>query len=185
MGNWVKHEQIVKVIGMMYNNPQHIFQLLTKNVPRLLDYYFPDNCHVLGSVPPDMMWGKELSRNQQERMLNKSLDVLGRVNAEVRGMSFEPLSWDVADIVADNEPLQWAIIGAASNGRKIYQPDPDHVYRLLKVLDEQNVPVFFKGNLWDNIAARPWREWFPGFIPSKYMGMKLGKDAMPIEKAVK
>jgi len=110
---------------------------------------------------------------------------LGRKDfARVRGMSFEPLSWDVSEIVADNEPLSWAIIGAASNGRKLYQPAPDHVYQLLDVLDDQNVPVFFKGNLWNNPAAHPWREWFPDWIPSRYMGTELGKNAMPVERMV-
>jgi protein gp37 len=77
-------------------------------------------------------------------------------------MSFEPLSWDVSDVVKTYpDSLRWAVIGAASNGRTYYQPDPEHVTRLLEILNYFQVPVFFKGNLKGNPAAEPWREEFP------------------------
>jgi hypothetical protein len=81
----------------------------------------------------------------------------------VFNLSFEPLSWDVAPVVARYpNALRWAVIGAASRGRQYYQPAPEHVARLLAVLDEQQLPVFFKGNLdWT-----PWREEYP-LITSK------------------
>jgi hypothetical protein len=53
--------------------------------------------------------------------------------------------------------LQWAVIGAATNGAKAYQPRPEWVRNVLQVLDEQGTKVFFKGNLkWE-----PWRIDFP------------------------
>jgi hypothetical protein len=75
-------------------------------------------------------------------------------------MSFEPLSRDVSQIVAEYPgALKWAIIGAASNGAKKIQPNPDHVQRLLDVLDAQGVKIFFKGNL----EWLVWRENFPAY----------------------
>lgn len=50
-----------------------------------------------------------------------------------------------------------ALIGSATDGRKEFHPDPDDVRRVLAVLDVNEVPVFFKGNLQWN----PWREDFP------------------------
>jgi len=57
--------------------------------------------------------------------------------------------------------LRWAVIGAASNGPRIYQADAGLVSRLLDTLGRQGVPVFFKGNLRGCAAAEPWREEFP------------------------
>jgi protein gp37 len=182
MGHWVPEDQINQVLSVCRQAHWHTFQLLTKNAPRLLNFDYPDNVWVGASSPPDQMWGKEMDSNQQVRMLDKILKTLGQVKAPVRWMSIEPLSWDISQIVADNEPLQWAVIGAATNGPKVYQPEPAHVTRLLEVFDRQKVPVFFKGNIWGNPAIKEWREYFPGFVPSRFMGMDLGKHALPTGK---
>lgn len=78
-------------------------------------------------------------------------------------MSFEPLSQNWSSIVAEyRDSLRWAVIGAASNGRTYYPPEEAHVRALIEVLDDHNVPVFFKGNLrplpW---AVANWRDDFP------------------------
>lgn len=157
MGAWTPAEQVEQVLGIVRQAHWHKFQLLTKNAPKLLEFDLPTHLWAGVSSPPDFMFGKQLTRQQQERMLAKSLDVLSRVNTPIRWMSFEPLSWDVSAIVRDHPPLQWAVIGAATDGPRHYQPNPAHVQALLDVLDSQNVPVFFKGNLrWS-----PWREEFP------------------------
>jgi len=63
-------------------------------------------------------------------MLKRALDVLCRIDVPVRWMSFEPLSWDVTPIVRGyRSALQWAVIGAASNGPKLYPPAETHVRR--------------------------------------------------------
>jgi len=86
----------------------------------------------------------------------------------------------VAPIVAEYpQALKWAVIGAASNGRKKYQPDPAHVQDLLDVLDAQNVAVFFKGNLeWS-----PWREDYPSIEPTKKVeAVYYDKEKSPYEQ---
>lgn len=156
-GAWVPDEQIYAILDVCDRAGWHTFQLLTKNAPRLLRFKFPPNVWVGASTPPDFMFGKQLTANQKARMLSRTLHILGRVAARVKWMSFEPLSWDVAPIVADYQPLHWAVIGAASRGSVYYQPDPRHVENLLDVLDTQGMKVFFKGNL----ECEPWREEFP------------------------
>lgn len=177
-GSWVPEEQINQVLNTCREAHWHTFQLLTKNAPRLLKFDFPGNVWVGASSPPDFMWGKKLDRNQQARMLDKSLKTLAQVDVPVRWLSAEPLSWDISEIVANNEPLQWMVIGAATNGRKVYQPDPAHVIRLLEVLDRQGVPVFFKGNIKGNPAIAEWREYFPGFEKSGFVGEQVMQLAM-------
>lgn len=180
MGAWVPESQIEAVLETCREAHWHTFQLLTKNAPRLLKFNIPSNVWVGASSPPDFFLGKRLDLNQQERMLRRILDTLAQVDAPVRWMSVEPLSWDVAPIMAEYPALQWAVIGAATNGPKVYQPNPEHVERLLTVFDRQQTPVFFKGNLWGNPAAKVWREYFPGYIPSPYMAMELGPHAVPV-----
>ena len=92
-----------------------------------------------------------------------------KVEAPVRFLSIEPLWFDVAPVLEEwlvrptpqgrpaRLPFEWAIIGAATNGRRVYQPKEEWTARLLQLLDAQDIPVFFKGNLdWGD-----WREEFP------------------------
>lgn len=165
MGHWVPDEQINAVLDVARETPQHIYMLLTKNAPRLHWFTFPDNVWVGASSPPDYMWGKQLSRWQQARMLDFTLRTLQRVRASVKWMSFEPLSWDVSELVQRNSgALDWAVIGAASNGKQQFPPSELDLRQLLKHLDQQRVPVFYKGNLRSlPYAAANWRENFPTF----------------------
>ncbi len=157
MGAWVPDEQIEAVLDVCRRATWHTFQLLTKNAPRLLKFSFPKNVWVGASTPPDFMFNRILKRHHRERMLHRTLDVLADVEVPVNWVSVEPLSWDVSEVFKAHLPVSWVVIGAASNGRTIYQPDISFVRGLLTVLDKQGVKVFFKGNLkWS-----PWREEFP------------------------
>lgn len=157
MGHWVPKEQIEQVLDVCRKCSWHTFQLLTKNPKRLLEFDpFPPNVWPGFSTPPDFMWGRRLSGIQQVAKLQTDLQAMRMVKAAVKWCSVEPLSWDVSEYF-EGCGLDWVVIGAASNGPKKYQPKPDHIENLLDCLDEQNIPVFFKGNLiWD-----PWREEFP------------------------
>lgn len=162
MGHWIPDEQVEQVLDVCREAHWHTFQLLTKNAPRLREFEFPDNVWVGVSAPPSIMFGKRLSLSQQIRMLNRMLDTLYYVNVPVRWMSIEPLSFDIAQYLVGSN-LQWAVIGAATNGRIAYQPKREWVENVLEVLDVQGTKVFFKGNLiWDE-----WREEFPRPVYSR------------------
>lgn len=161
MGAWVPDEQIRAVLDVVRRADWHTFQLLTKNAPRLLKFKgeFPPNLWVGVSMPPTQMFGRTLTQEQQSAMLRKSLGVLAELEfwCRTRWMSFEPLSWDVTLDVCANWPIEWAVIGAASRGNQYYQPDAGWTGRLLISLSDEDIPVFFKGNLkWS-----PWRQEFP------------------------
>lgn len=156
MGHWVPRNEIEQVLKICKQASWHTFQMLTKNAPRLEEFEFPPNVWVGVSAPPSTMFGRKLSEKQQTRMVERMLNVLKHVNVPVRWMSIEPLSFDIAPLLIDSD-LQWAVIGAATNGRKTYQPRFEWVENVLKVLDAQGTNVFFKGNLeWVD-----WREDFP------------------------
>jgi protein gp37 len=156
MGAWVPDVHVESVLDICRQAHWHSFQLLTKNAPRLLKFKFPPNVWVGVSAPPTTMFGRRLSLEQQKRMLDRMLSVLKSVDVPVRWMSIEPLSFDIAPLLK-NSDLQWAIIGAATNGAKAYQPKREWVENVLNVLDQQHTKVFFKGNL----VWTPWREEFP------------------------
>ncbi len=161
MGSWVPRAEIEQVLDICRQAHWHQFQLLTKNAPRLIDFEFPPNVWTGVSAPPSIMFGKPLSQIQQRRMVKRQLDVLKIVNVPVRWMSIEPLSFDIAPLL-ENSSLQWAVIGAASSGAKTYQPEPEWVENVLRVLDEQGTSVFFKGNLeWPD---EEWREDMPSVL---------------------
>lgn len=158
MGHWVPDDQVRQVLAICRAAHWHTFQLLTKNAPRLLHFEFPPNVWIGVSAPPSMMFGKRLSHAQQLKMLERQLEVLRKLDVPVRWMSIEPLSFDIAPYL-EGAPLEWAVIGAATNGRRVYQPERAWVENLLALFDARGTPVFFKGNLeWD---ASAWRAAFP------------------------
>ena len=133
-GHWVPKDDVHAVLDQVSNSPQHIAQALTKNAPGILKYLddLPSNLWVGVSSPPDEMWGQKLDLLKQQKMLVRELKVLQQVKERrpdlTVWMSIEPLSWDISDTLRDHP-----------------------------VLDEQQVPVCFKGNLkWPR-----WREDFP------------------------
>lgn len=167
MGHWVPDEHIYRVFDTCRAADWHLFQLLTKNPIRLLNFTdsIPANVWIGASLPPSYMWGNRLAHDQQTRMFTKTLEVFRSLSFlldNILWLSLEPLSFNAAEIMRDFTYLyvSWIVIGAASNGRGLYQPDPAHVNSVLNLADSLNIPVFFKGNLdW-----LPRREEFPQLI---------------------
>lgn len=161
-GHWVEAWQIEKVLAAMTEAYWHTFQTLSKHPARLPEFNpFPDNVWVGVSLPA----GHQMSVANAERALMKYLRQMEQVEAEIRFMSIEPLWFDAAPVYEawlnehDNLPFDWAIIGAASDGRKLYQPEPAWTQALLDLFDAEAIPVFFKGNMdWPDTD---WRDSFP------------------------
>ena len=91
-GAWVPRENIQQIIDAGGSLPQHVFQLLTKNAPRLLDFDYPPNFWIGASVAPSQIFGKTLTAQQQERMVRRTIQVLKQIKTTVKWMSVEPLS---------------------------------------------------------------------------------------------
>lgn len=164
-GSWVTNEEIQAVLDIIAVSPQHQFQMLTKNPVRTTKFDIPSNVWIGSSSPPDYMWGKQLKQSMKEKMLHRMLDSIGKANAPIKWMSFEPLSWDVTSIVEQYPgALHWAVIGAASNGPAQYPPEQKVFLNLKSTLETQGVRIFYKGNLKTLSAARTdWLEEFPDY----------------------
>jgi protein gp37 len=159
-GHWVPEEQIRQILAVMEEAHWHTFQTLSKYPVRLPEFNpFPRNVWVGVSLPA----GQLMSQEGGKRALLAYLGRMVQIKASIRFMSVEPLWFDAGTIFRQwvkqhgSLPFEWVIIGAATNGPKTYQPDPQWITNLVSVLDDQHIPVFFKGNLeWS-----PWREEFP------------------------
>lgn len=162
-GAQVRDYWISEVLDCIEANPRHIFLSLTKNPPRLKGFDFPENLWVGISAPPSFMFGNRLTEDQQFAWLERGLGCLADANCGTRWISIEPLSFDLAPhLVQFGKSLDWAVIGAASNGRKTHQPDKEHFRMALYAMGGR--PVFFKGNLSKALAdevAGGWRADFP------------------------
>lgn len=163
-GAQVPKEWIDWVMDCIKRCPQHIFISLTKNPPRLQEIkLFPDNIWVGISAPPTFMFGKELTQDQQFAWLERGLKILDGLDVAVTWISIEPLSFDLsAHLVQFGKRLKWAVIGAASNGSKTFQPDQEDLTMAIYAMKGR--PVFFKGNLSKELAqkvAGGWRAEFP------------------------
>lgn len=157
MGNWVSEEEIEHVLDVCRRAHWHDFQLLTKNAPRLLKFNgrIPPNVWVGVSAPPTEMFGKPLSQQSQIAMLTRSLDCLAALDVPITWMSIEPLSWNMGNYLSSSG-IKWAVIGAATNGGRTYQPEPEWVQTCIDALRTDKVAIFFKGNL-------EWHEWYEEF----------------------
>lgn len=163
-GAQVPDEWIEKVLATVRACPQHIFLSLTKNPPRLntiKDY--PENMWVGISAPPTFMFGNRLTFDQQTAWFRRGLQCLSDTSAAIKWVSLEPLSFDLsAEIVECGKALHWAVIGAASNGRKTFQPSEHDFDMALYAMKGRE--VFFKGNISKELAnkvAGGWRAEFP------------------------
>jgi protein gp37 len=170
LGRNVPTEDILRILAVVRDCPQHVFISLTKNPGRYsrLRDQLPRNLWAGFSSPPDTLNGRAMSEAKKVRYVAKAIRVLATLPPEqIRLMSVEPLSFDVAAVL---EPLlaeypnalQWMIIGAASRGKVYFQPDPGHLQRLIALADRYGIPLFYKGNLRPSFPdGQGWREEFP------------------------
>ncbi len=153
-GHWVPEDQVRQVLDVMRRTPRHVYLSLTKHAPGLLKYAgdLPDNLWAGVSLPPTHMWGRRTSEGQQYRLLGRALAVLARLEGRIRWLSLEPLCFDTAPLLAQafaqhGPMLEWLVVGAASAGRRKYQPERAWVESLHAFAHEHDIPVFHKGNL--------------------------------------
>lgn len=121
-GEWVPKEWIESVIKVVKENPQHTFQLLTKNPKRYSEFSFPDNC----------WFGTTIDVVNQAR-LNDLKKVSG-----YKFVSFEPLLGDMC--MLDLSGIDLCIVGAMTGPNSVI-PKKEWI----NSIDHKN--IFYKDNI--------------------------------------
>ncbi|MBN2591611.1 MAG: phage Gp37/Gp68 family protein [Sedimentisphaerales bacterium] len=153
----VPFEFIDKVMAVITLCPQHTFQVLTKRIDRMLEYFnlrsksanYWKKAVPLGRtlewrgfslVPfplPNLWLGVSICTSEEKR----NIEILKQISAAVRFVSFEPLLCDMGDINLDG--INWVIVGGES-GPKKRECKLEWVQSIVDQCKTVNVPVFVK-----------------------------------------
>ena len=122
---------IQKVFAVMNDNPQHVFQVLTKRGDRLAEV------HSKLKWTPNIWMGVSV---EDEKVLDR-IDLLRITDAKVKFLSLEPLIGPLPNLNLHN--IDWVITGGESGSRP--RPmDADWVVDIQKQCAMASVPFFFK-----------------------------------------
>ena len=122
---------IVEVFRVMRENPQHVFQVLTKRAERLFEL---DN---------KLKWSHNIwmGVSVENQLVEDRIDLLSQTNAKVKFLSLEPLLGSLPNLRLDS--IDWVIVGGES-GRKPRPMNPDWVLDIQSQCQEKEVAFFFK-----------------------------------------
>lgn len=149
-------EYIEKVFKVMNDNPIHTFQVLTKRAEILSQY--ADRLNWTKNI-----WMGVTVENQDNI---SRVDFLGRVKANVRFLSIEPLLSRIENLNLEN--IDWVIVGGES-GPGARRMDESWVIEIKEQCVNQSTPFFFKqwggtnkkkngrlleGQIWDEMPER-------------------------------
>jgi protein gp37 len=159
-GDWVKREDIEKVLQVAHECPQHVFYMLTKNPRRYLEFVddWPVNAWAGATVDMDSV----AQRADDLRTFKmKRAQVSG--TPQIVFLSVEPMLTSMAFLSLTM--IDWMIIGGLSRSK--YRPPgwnwgvervpPNEIWvkQLLRTADTWGVKVFMKNNLpWDGPLRR-------------------------------
>ncbi|MDR0510191.1 MAG: phage Gp37/Gp68 family protein [Rikenellaceae bacterium] len=127
----VPDEFITQVVGVIRLTPQHRYQLLTKRVERMADYFSTRQI-------PDNVW---LGVTVENREAKKRIDYLRTLSAPIRFLSCEPLLEDLGEINFDN--IDWVIVGGES-GTSARPMKEKWVLSIKEQTEKQGSAFFFK-----------------------------------------
>ena len=124
-------EFIQKVFKVMNDNPQHVFQVLTKRAERLLEL------HTELKWTHNIWMGVSVENAKEKHRI----DDLRKINARVKFLSLEPLLAHLGEINLEN--IDWVIVGGES-GHKPRKMDAEWVLDIQEQCKEKSVAFFFK-----------------------------------------
>ena len=129
----VPYEFIDKVMNTIAATPQHTYQLLTKRISNMFDFFehgrvVPNNCWIGTTVEnADVKWRMNWLREIK--------------SASVRFISCEPLLSDLGELDLFN--IDWVIAGGES-GNQARPMKKEWVLNIKRQCEEHGVPFFFK-----------------------------------------
>ncbi len=124
-------EFIQKVFKVMNNNPQHVFQVLTKRAERLFELH------------RELKWTHNIwmGVSVENEKVKSRIDFLRQTNARVKFLSLEPLLGPLPEL--NLESIDWVIVGGES-GHTPRPMDADWVIEIQEQCKENEVAFFFK-----------------------------------------
>jgi protein gp37 len=126
-------DYIQRTFQVMKDNPQHVFQVLTKRSDIVL-YYDKEGWI---QWPHNVWMGVSV---ENEEVLHR-VDHLRKTNARVKFLSCEPLLGSLSGL--ELKGIDWVIVGGES-GRKARQMNPRWVHEIRDNCQRNDVPFFFK-----------------------------------------
>lgn len=124
-------EFIQKVFAVMNDNPQHVFQVLTKRAERLFELH------------KNLNWSHNIWMGvsvENEKVIDR-IDFLRKTNARIKFLSCEPLIGPLHRL--NLKKIDWVIVGGES-GRKPRPMDADWVLDIQDQCQKAKVAFFFK-----------------------------------------
>jgi protein gp37 len=122
---------ILDVFKVMRENPQHIFQVLTKRPERVLEL------NALLEWAPNIWMGTSV---ENQKVMSR-IDFLRETDAHIKFLSLEPLLTALPELNLDK--IDWVIVGGES-GQRPRTMEEDWVIDILKQCQEAQVKFFFK-----------------------------------------
>jgi protein gp37 len=122
---------IKKVFKVMNDNPQHVFQVLTKRSDILLKYN------------KQLKWSHNIwmGVSIEDSKVTQRIEDLRKTGAKVKFLSCEPLIGPLPNLKL--KKIDWVIVGGES-GRTPRPMDPDWVLDIQDQCNESDVSFFFK-----------------------------------------
>lgn len=122
---------IKRVFSIMNDNPQHVFQILTKRAERLIE------------LSAELVWTDNIwmGVSVEDTSVTHRVDRLRETRAHIKFLSCEPLLGPLPGLNLDG--IHWLIVGGESGTR----PRPmreDWVFDIQRQCEEQDVKFFFK-----------------------------------------
>ncbi|MCK9401397.1 MAG: phage Gp37/Gp68 family protein [Bacteroidales bacterium] len=126
-------QYVQRVFDVMNDNPQHLFQILTKRAERLLDY----------DQQGKLKWSHNIwmGVSVENQGTTFRIDLLRETKARVKFLSCEPLLGPLPDLNLDQ--IDWVIVGGES-GPKARPMEADWVIDIMEQCKKANIKFFFK-----------------------------------------
>jgi protein gp37 len=124
-------DYIKQVFHVMNDNPQHVFQVLTKRAERLLE------------IHKELKWTHNIWMGvsvEDDRVVNR-IDFLRKTNAKVKFLSLEPLIGPLKKL--NLKKIDWVIVGGES-GHRPRPMNPDWVLEIHEQCIKSDIAFFFK-----------------------------------------
>jgi protein gp37 len=124
-------EYIKQVFEVMNDNPQHVFQVLTKRAERLFEFH------------KELKWTHNIwmGVSVENQKVTDRINYLRKTKAKVKFLSLEPLIGPLPDL--NLKKIDWVIVGGES-GHRPRPMDADWVLDIQEQCEVADVSFFFK-----------------------------------------